>query len=96
MKNKYFIYVLSNKSRSTLYIGVTNNILRRIEEHKLNENGFTFKYKCFELIYIEEFDNPKEAIEREKELKKWREEVKKLELIKEQNPFLKNIILQLN
>ena len=94
MSKVMYIYVLSNKSRSTLYVGVTNNILRRIEEHKVSTEAFAYRYKCFDLIYYEVFDNPMTAIEREKEIKKWRRE-KKMELIKIKNPFLKNISHQL-
>ncbi|MCB9222799.1 MAG: GIY-YIG nuclease family protein [Crocinitomicaceae bacterium] len=85
MSKSIFIYILSDASRSTLYIGVTNNIQRRIIEHEENKGGFANRYKCFDLIYYEVFSNPKDAIDREKELKKWNRR-KKEDLIKTKNP----------
>ena len=66
----YYVYIITNKKRGTLYIGVTNNILRRIYEHK-NEltGGFTKQYKLHKLVYVEEFEQIVEAITREKQLK---------------------------
>jgi putative endonuclease len=83
-----FVYILTNRSKTTLYIGVTNDLYRRIYEHKNglgSLNSFTSKYQCHNLVYYEEYGTPKEAIEREKELKKWRRE-KKNKLIEIQNP----------
>ena len=83
-----FVYILTNRTKSTLYIGVTNNLLRRILEHKNGDgspNSFTKKYNYHNLIYFEEYSSPKEAIEREKEIKKWRREKKK-KLIEMENP----------
>ncbi|MEN2281280.1 GIY-YIG nuclease family protein [Algoriphagus sp. SE2] len=83
-----FVYILTNKIKSTLYIGVTNDLQRRLFEHKNgigSFNSFTSKYKCFYLVHFEEFGTPKEAIVREKELKKWRRE-KKNQLIEIENP----------
>lgn len=83
-----FVYILTNKTKSTLYIGVTNDLQRRLYEHKTaigSANSFTSKYNCHFLVYFEEFASPKEAISREKELKKWRRE-KKNKLIEIENP----------
>ncbi|RAI85559.1 GIY-YIG nuclease family protein [Algoriphagus yeomjeoni] len=83
-----FVYILTNKTKSTLYIGVTNDLQRRLYEHKNGlgaSNSFTTKYKCHHLIYFEEYATPIEAISREKELKKWRRE-KKNNLIEKENP----------
>ena len=83
-----FVYILTNKTKSTLYIGVTNDLQRRLYEHKTglgSSNSFTSKYKCHFLVYFEEYGTPKEAITREKELKKWRRE-KKNNLIEKENP----------
>ena len=86
---KYYIYILTNYTKTVLYIGVTNNLKRRISEHFigkiLKENHFTAKYKCHYLVYFEEFTDVKQAIAREKELKGWRRE-KKIELINTKNP----------
>ena len=70
MKN-YYVYILGN-NRPTLYIGVTNNLVRRVYEHKHNlTEGFTKKYGLNKLLYFEIFDKPKYAISREKQLKHW-------------------------
>jgi len=92
MNKTYYIYIVSNKIRTTFYIGVTNNLLRRIYEHK-NEliEGFTKKYKLKDLIYFEEFNNINEAIKREKQLKNWHRDWK-INLIKKINPYLNEIL----
>ena len=65
--NSYWIYILSSKRNGTLYIGVTNNIERRVLEHKYEmNNGFTKKYNIKQLVYYEEFNDIKDAISREK------------------------------
>ncbi len=85
MKNKYYIYILTNKSY-TLYIGVTNNLIRRLWEHKSKlVEGFTKKYNIDKLIYFEEYTNINESIERERKLKGGIRK-KKIELIKTKNP----------
>jgi putative endonuclease len=90
MKQSY-IYILSNKSKTTLYIGVTNNLQRRILEHKSSLiAGFTKKYNLHELMYFEEFSQIELAIAREKQLKKWHKEWK-WNLIKESNPSLSDL-----
>lgn len=82
----YFIYIVTNKNKSVLYIGVTSDLQQRVYEH---ENslipGFTQKYNCHYLIYYEHFQDINIAIEREKTLKKWRRE-KKENIINEFNP----------
>jgi len=89
----YYVYILTNKTNKVLYIWVTNNIIRRINEHKqwLIE-GFTKKYNCKKLLYIEEYLDIKEAIYREKQLKNWHKEWK-LDLIKEINPLFEELII---
>jgi putative endonuclease len=86
-----YIYIMSNKLRTTLYIGVTSNLINRVNQHK-NNNGssFTTKYKCHDLIYYECFELIESAIEREKQLKKWNR-VWKEDLIKLFNPQLKDL-----
>lgn len=72
MYNQYYIYILSNKNDTTLYIGVTDNLERRIEEHRTGINpGFTNKYNCHKLVYYEVYSDINQAIDREKQLKKW-------------------------
>jgi len=89
-EQQYFIYIATNKSY-TLYIGVTNDIARRMEEHKMKSvPGFTSRYNIDRLIYCEVFDNPENAIAREKELKGWTRQ-KKIALIKTQNPEFKDL-----
>lgn len=85
------VYILSNKARTVLYVGVTNNIHRRMYEHKneLNE-GFTSRYRCYYLLYYEGFWSIDEAIGREKQLKRWHREWK-WNLIKVQNPTLMDL-----
>ena len=86
-----YVYIMSNKSRSTYYIGVTNNLCARSAQHKSGEgSGFTKKYNCHDLIYYEFHDCIVAAIAREKQLKKWRR-VWKDELIRSINPDLKDL-----
>jgi len=86
MLKQGFVYILSNKHNTTLYIGVTNNLKRRIAEHKLHVNsGFTHKYKVEKLVYFETHNQIETAIRREKQLKKWHREWKD-SLINDFNP----------
>lgn len=81
-KHEYFIYILTNKNNSVLYTGVTNNLERRIYEHKNGKGSiFTKKYNCSKLVYYEEFQWIQDAIAREKQIKAGSRQ-KKLELIK--------------
>lgn len=82
---KYYVYLLASKS-GTLYVGVTNNLERRISEHKQALlSGFTKQYKVNLLVYYEEFDYIEDAIRREKQIKAWRRE-KKDALVDAVNP----------
>lgn len=82
----YFVYILASKKNGTLYVGVTNDICRRVYEHKEKlVAGFTEKYNVSKLVYVEEFDNINEALHREKCIKKWNRKWK-LRIIEEQNP----------
>lgn len=91
--NSYFVYILTNINNTTLYIGVTNNLERRISEHKSHLiKGFTQKYNLTKLIYFEEYYSVEDAIKREKQLKGWRRS-KKLELVYSINPQLNDLSL---
>ena len=81
----YFVYITTNHS-GTLYTGVTNDLTRRVYEHKTQAGGtFTRKYRMNKLLYFEQTGGILSAIEREKQIKGWRRS-RKLELIKSQNP----------
>ena len=85
-KMQYYVYILTNKSNNVLYIGMTNDIKRRVYEHKNKLlEGFTAKYNVNKLVYLECTNDVNSAIEREKVLKKW-SRIKKLNLIEMQNP----------
>ena len=77
---KYYIYIMTNKYRKVLYIGVTGNLEERIRQHKNHQfkNSFTDKYNCEYCIYYEEFDYINNAIDRETELKNGIERKRKL------------------
>lgn len=86
-----FIYIMSNKNRTTLYIGVTSDLERRVLEHKSGKgSAFTSKYKLTDLVYYERIMGMQNAIDREKQLKNWHKEWK-WNLIKEENPELKDL-----
>ena len=82
----YFVYILASQRHGTLYVGVTNNLVRRIHEHreKLIE-GFTSQYNVTRLVWFDQTDSIEEAITHEKRLKRWRREWK-IELIEKTNP----------
>ena len=85
MEHQYWVYIVASRS-GTLYIGMTNNIERRVWEHKNSIcEGFASKYHCDRLVYLEGFDDVRNAIDREKQLKGWRRS-KKIALIEAQNP----------
>ena len=88
----YYVYILTNRVR-TLYVGVTNNLERRIYEHKRKlVPGFTKKYNLTWLAYYEETADVRAAIEREKQIKSWRRS-KKIDLIESANPLWKDLAL---
>ncbi len=88
---KYYVYIMASGRNGTLYVGVTNDLLKRACEHK-NEaaDGFTRKYPVHQLVYYEETSDVREAIEREKNIKKWRRQWK-IELIEQMNPEWKDL-----
>lgn len=82
----YFIYILASQRNGTLYIGVTNDLQRRMEEHKSDVvDGFTKQYNVKRLVYFEQTESVEAAIAREKQLKNWKR-LWKLELIEKDNP----------
>jgi putative endonuclease len=90
MKSNY-AYIITNYKRTTLYIGVTNNLIRRIYEHKNGlVDGFSMKYQLKYLVYYEETGDITSAIQREKQLKKWNRSWKE-KLINEFNPEWKDL-----
>jgi len=86
----YFVYIMTNRSK-TLYIGITNSLVRRVREHKTGAGSeFTAKYKLDRLVYFERFEEVHNAIEREKRLKGWLR-IKKIALIVSLNPLWKDL-----
>lgn len=82
----YYVYMLASRLGGTLYIGVTNDLLRRISEHRLGIGSrFSARYEVHRLVYYELFDDVEQAIHREKQLKRWNR-AWKIRLIEEQNP----------
>ena len=91
----YYIYILANWNNKVIYVGMTNNLERRIYEHKNKIlKGFSSKYKLNRLVYFEVLNSPIEAIRREKEIKKWRRE-KKNKLIESMNKNWNDLSIEL-
>ena len=89
--NSGFVYIMTNPHKEVLYIGVTNNLYRRVLEHRSKTiEGFTNKYNCTIIVYYEFYEKITDAIRREKQLKNWKREWK-LQLIKEKNPELQDL-----
>ncbi|OHB62081.1 MAG: hypothetical protein A2168_05785 [Planctomycetes bacterium RBG_13_50_24] len=83
---QYYVYILASKKNRTLYIGVTNNLLKRVYEHKNDlMGGFTQKYRVHNLVYYEVYSDILDAITREKGMKKWKRQWK-IELFEKSNP----------
>jgi putative endonuclease len=92
----FYIYILASKRKGTLYIGTTNDLARRVYEHKQGlVDGFTKKYGVHQLVYYENTNDVLGAIQREKQLKKWNRNWK-IELIEETNPEWKDLYGQLS
>ena len=87
----YYVYILASQPRGTLYIGVTNNLTRRVHEHREGfVNGFTKQYGVKRLVYVESHDDIDVARQREKSLKHWKRDWK-ISLIKRANPHWSDI-----
>ena len=93
-KNTYYVYILTNKTNKVLYTGITNNLSRRIYEHKNKLiDGFTAKYNVSKLVYFDYVEDIKSAIMREKQIKGWIRE-KKIALIESQNPNWRDLSIE--
>lgn len=90
----YYVYIMTNKHKGTLYIGITNNLIRRVYEHKndLNESSFTSRYSLHRLVYYEVYNYVWDAIRREKNVKKWKRNWK-IRMIEEMNPNWDDLVL---
>ena len=86
---QFYVYLLASHSRR-LYVGVTNDLLRRVAEHRDGLSAFTARYHITRLVYFESTENVMSAIEREKQLKGWLRR-RKVELIESQNPFWEDL-----
>ncbi|RJP70259.1 MAG: GIY-YIG nuclease family protein [Ignavibacteriales bacterium] len=92
---QYYVYILASKKNGTLYIGITNDLMRRVYEHREGLiDGFTKKYNVKNLVYFEIISNVTEAIKREKAMKKWLRKWK-IELIEKSNPEWKDLYLEI-
>ena len=93
-EHRYFVYIMTSSSLSAMYIGVTNDIGRRVFEHR-NGTGSEFarNYKISRLVYVEEFEQIEEAIAREKQLKGWKR-IRKNELVRAANPDWKDLMAE--
>ena len=88
----YYVYILASATNVTLYIGVTSDLLRRVYQHRnhIDPDSFTAKYNVHKLVYFEETNDVRSALEREKQLKGWRRS-KKNRLVETQNPEWKDL-----
>jgi len=90
-RHRYFVYILSNARRTVLYTGVTNDLRRRIQEHRDGTaDGFTKRYNIHDLVYFEAYCNINDAIAREKQIKSWSRN-RKDELVASVNPELRDL-----
>lgn len=82
----YYVYILASRRDGAIYVGITNDLVRRVYEHRIKAvRGFTAKYNITQLVWFEVYDDPISAISREKELKKWKR-AWKIQLIEKDNP----------
>src|SRR4051812_19720662 len=82
----YYVYIVASRKHGTLYLGVTNDLVRRVHEHKTKAiPGFTSRYGVDRLVWFEAYDDPQNAIAREKDMKKWRRDWK-TRLVDTENP----------
>ncbi len=89
--NTYYVYIMASKDNSVLYVGVTNDIERRVAEHKSHSiPGFTARYNVDKCVYVESCGDVRDAIAREKQIKSWNRK-RKFDLINTQNPELADL-----
>lgn len=94
MKKDFYVYIMTNCEETTFYIGVTSDLLRRVQEHKNKEKeGFSSKYNLKKLVHFEITDSSLAALEREKQLKRWHRQWK-INLIKSTNPNMEDLSAQ--
>jgi len=87
MPKKGYVYILASRRNGTLYVGVTSDLVKRIEEHRLKlVDGFTEKHEITTLVYFETFEDIRDAIIRERQIKEWKRKWK-TELIQSVNPY---------
>ena len=87
----YYVYIMTNQRNNVLYTGVTNDIVRRVAEHKSGEiKGFTSRYNLYKCVFVQSFNSVTDAIENEKRIKSWSRK-KKFDLINSQNPEMKDL-----
>lgn len=92
---QYYVYILASQRNGTLYIGVTNNLVKRVYQHKTNlVRGFTQRYCVHNLVYYETYGHIYDAITREKRMKKWKREWK-IQLIEESNPKWRDLYAEI-
>ena len=89
MEKQYYVYILTNYEESSLYVGMTNNLIKRVFEHKIGK-GHTAKYKINRLVYYEIYQDPESAIKREKQIKAGSRQ-KKIDLTRNLNPEWKDL-----
>ncbi|MEL6737549.1 MAG: GIY-YIG nuclease family protein [Pseudomonadota bacterium] len=95
MKRGGHVYIMTNKRYGVLYIGVTADLIARVAQHRDGKGGaFTAKYRCTQLVHVEEFATIEEAIAREKAMKAWKREWK-IEVIEKQNPSWDDLYFKL-
>ena len=95
-QHNYFVYIISNWNNKVIYVGITNDLRRRVYEHKNKLiEGFSKKYNLNKLVYFEQTNSVRSAIEREKEIKKWRRE-KKIFLIESMNKDWNDLSVKFN
>lgn len=92
----YYVYILTNANKNLIYIGVTNNLIRRVYEHKhhLDKGSYIARYNIDQLVYFEETSDVEAAISREKQLKGWNR-ARKNRLVESKNPEWKDIYTQI-